>query len=177
MGLLDQSHLQINYRNPVYLDGKLFFIKEQQMDVEWLQQEADNWSLSSHTRPLRLANRPDDWVPVKSTVAYSNTSEPSRFTAHYNLTWIEKIALARPKVNLNALYSSSIALGLVPGLFMRELLNATIAALWVGIPEWVEETWSFLWTPGMGDGMARTLPSVEREVQLYVDFLMEHELI
>lgn len=147
------------------------------MDVEWLQQEADNWTLLSHTRPARLEGESDNWVPVKSTVSYSSINDPSRFTAHYALTWVEKVSVPRPEVNLDALYATSIALGMLPGMFMEELFRASIAAIWVGIPNWVEEIWSFRWTPGMGDGIARTLPSVEREVQLYVDFLMERGLI
>ncbi|MEE9201234.1 MAG: hypothetical protein V3V45_07310 [Candidatus Brocadiales bacterium] len=177
MGILDQSLLQINYRSPVYLDGRLFFIKEQQMDVEWFQQEADNWSMYAHLRPLRLADDPDNWVPIKSTVSYSNINDPSGFAAHYTLTWMEKQSVPRAKVSLEAVYAASMALGLVPGLFMRELFKASVAALWVGIPNWVEEVWSFEWTPGMGDGLARTLPSVERQTQLYVDFIMEEGLI
>lgn len=177
MGLLDQSRLQINYRSPVYLDGSLFFIKEQQMDVEWLQQEAENWSLYSHLRPLRLADDPDNWVPTKSTVTYSNIDDPARFAAHYAITWVEKLSVPTPQVNLNAIYAASIALGLVPGLFMRELFKVSVAALWVGIPNWVEERWSFEWTPGMGDGMTRVLPSIERETQRYVDFIMDEGLI
>ncbi|MCQ4575235.1 MAG: hypothetical protein NOU37_08320 [Candidatus Brocadiales bacterium] len=177
MALLDESRLQINHRNPVYLDGRLFSIKEQQMDVEWLQQEADNWSMYAHLTPLRLSSDPGNWVPIKSTVSYSNINDPSGFAAHYTLTWMEKQGVPRPKVNLEAVYASSIALGMVPGLFMRQLFIASIAAMWVGIPPWVEEVWSFEWTPGMGDGFARTLPSVERQTQLYVDLLMEHALI
>jgi hypothetical protein len=177
MGLLEQSRLQINYRNPVYLDERLFFIKEQQMDVEWLQQESFNWSLVTHDRPLRLEQEPGNWVPVKSTVAYGNIDDPSRFTAQYTLTWVEKVAMPKPQINLNALYASSVALGLVSGLFMRELFNVSVALLWVGIPDWVEETWTFAWTPGMGDGEAGILPSIERETQKYVDFLMVQGLI
>ncbi len=175
MGFLEQSLLQVNYRNPVMLpDGALFFIKEQQMDVELLQKDADNWTLITRTTSSRII---PGWVPTKSTVAFTNADDPARFTAQYTLTHQEVMAEPRPTLSLDMLYASFATFQLVPGLFMREIFNASLALMWAGIPDFAEDIWTFQWTPGMGDGTARAIVSMERLIQEYIDLLVTKGII
>lgn len=176
MGLLEQSRLQINYRNPVYLDGRLFFIKEQQMDVEWLQQESDNWTQIAHSRDLLIG---DDWIPIKTTVLFMYADDPTRFQAQFIVTYAPRLPSSVPQINLDALYASSLLLisGVGQGLFFRELFNVSVAYLWLGVPNWAEERWTFAWTPGLGDGTAAGVWSYERTLQQYIDLLVEKGII
>ena len=171
MGQLDKSLLQVNYRSPQRVDDKLFFVKEQQTDVEWLQQEAENWSLLSYSKSVRIGS---GWIPIKTTVSFTNPHDPALFTAQYTITYIEQYPERPGEVNLNELYATSYLamVGIGAGFFYRAIARAQEALIWAGIETWAEETWIFRWTPGWGDSTAAQLYSFERLVEQYIEYLI-----
>lgn len=168
--------LQRNYRHPQVLsDGTLFYIKEQQMDVEWLAQDAWNWTLSFHGKSTRIT---DGWVPVRTSVDFTYVDDPDRFSATYTVTYVEKFP--RPEASISAEAAAAAFYLLImgfPGLFIRELQKIWIAALLAGISKEAEDVWSYAYTPGTGDGSALRVWSYERAVQLYIKELEDQGLI
>ncbi len=174
--MLSKALLQRNYRHPQVLsDGTLFYIKEQQMDVEWLAQDAWNWTLSFHGKSTRIT---DGWVPVKTSVDFAYVDDPDRFSAIYTVTYVELLPPPEHSIDPTAialaLWMSSLGFHF---LLARALTDLYLARLLAGISKEATEDWSYAYTPGIGDGKAQSVWSYERAVQLYIKELEDQGLI
>ena len=164
-----------NFRDPRMVDGELSYIKETQFPIEFLAEDAHNWTLLT---PINIGSTEfDKLVPISSSVQFINVGDATRFQFDYQIVYGTQrivgmpIPLARDlSLALGAELSTSFP---ISAKIQPLIIAIALSLLLPGGPSTNKAlSFSFQWTPGFGDGMAKYLPSPERTVQQLYDSIV-----
>ena len=170
------TQLMVNYRDPKMVDGKMAYIKQKQFPVEFLAEDAHNWSLLQpvSTIDANIAAL----IPTKSNIRYSNVNDASKFSVTYGIVYQEPTILGMPVDMPSGALSTMLANALTAPIQISAVTQAAIIQTHLNLlfPGGMSQTkrinFMFQWTPGFGDGLTKFLPSPEREIQKFQDVVL-----